>query len=134
VNKKVVRPARKPKPRATPRRKPRPKPRATKRARTTKKALTTRKALTKRRPPIDREAVAALESDVRRLRVARRRLEQRLTAAVQEIGMLRQFELRAQMLESQVAGRDAELARLRAENAERLGGASIVSTPAGASN
>ena len=60
---------------------------------------------------------------MRRLRSARRRLEQRLTAAVQEIGMLRTFEMRAQMLENELAKRDVELSRLRAEMSERPGGA-----------
>ena len=83
-----------------------------------------------RRPPIDREALATAEAEIRRLRSTRRRLEQRLTAAVQEIGTLRTFELRAQMLENELAKRDLELSRLRAENADRLGGASIVSAPA----
>ena len=83
-----------------------------------------------RRPPIDREALATAEAEIRRLRSTRRRLEQRLTAAVQEIGTLRTFELRAQMLENELAKRDIELSRLRAESGDRLGGASIVSTPA----
>jgi hypothetical protein len=47
--------------------------------------------------------IAELEREVRRLRSARGRLERRLTAAVQEIGMLRQFEVRAQMLENELA-------------------------------
>jgi lipopolysaccharide biosynthesis protein len=73
---------------------------------------------------------------VQRLRRAQSRLERRLTAAVQEIGMLRQFEMRAQALESELARRAAEIAELRREREERsrkagnpLGGASIVSTP-----
>jgi len=76
------------------------------------------------------EVVASLERDVRRLRSARRQLERRLTAAVQEIGTIRQFEIRAQVLESELAKRDAEIDRLRTEREEQLGGtASIVSTP-----
>jgi len=75
------------------------------------------------------EVVASLEHDVRRLRSARRQLEKRLTAAVQEIGTIRQFEIRAQVLESELAKRDAEIGRLRTEREEQLGGASIVSTP-----
>ncbi len=50
--------------------------------------------------------------------------------------MLRQFEMRAQALEAEVARRDAEIAELRRERDERsrkaenlLGGASISSTP-----
>ena len=93
----------------------------------TKKPRVTKAARSKRQPSIDRARVAALESEVRRLRSARTRLEHRLTAVVQEIGMLRQWELRASMLES-------ELARLREEATDRLGGASIVSAPNGASN
>ena len=88
----------------------------------------------KRAPRIDREALAEREREVRRLRAARRKLEERLTAAVQEIGTLRHYEIRAQMLENELASRDAELARLRAQASDRLGGASIVSAPAGASN
>src|SRR5207244_10372638 len=105
------------------------------RAKRARAATTTKKkplaARAKRRPkPLDREALAAAEAEVRRLRSTRRRLEQRLTAAVQEIGTLRTFELRAQMLENELAKRDGELSRLRAEMSDRLGGASIVSAPA----
>lgn len=85
---------------------------------------------------LDRQAFEALQKQVRRLRSARSRLERRLTAAVQEIGMLRQFELRVQMLEADLARRDQEIARLRREGEERAregesrpGGASIVSAP-----
>jgi chromosome segregation ATPase len=70
----------------------------------------------------DRPAIAELEREIRRLRAARSHLERRLTAAVQEIGTLRQFELRAQALE-------AELASVRGEHDGRLGGAMIVSAP-----
>ena len=94
------------------------------------KRKTPPKRIAPRRPPIDREALATAEAEIRRLRSTRRRLEQRLTAAVQEIGTLRTFELRAQMLENELAKRDIELSRLRAESGDRLGGASIVSTPA----
>jgi len=104
---------------------------AAKKKRPAKKATKKRVAApAKARSAIDREALAAAEGEVRRLRAARRRLEQRLTAAVQEIGTLRTFELRAQMLENELAKRDAELSRLRTEISDRLGGASIVSTPA----
>jgi hypothetical protein len=65
---------------------------------------------------------------VRSLQSARRRLERQLIAAVQEIGLLRQFEKRAAALETEVARRDAEIVRLRGELDVRLGGASIVST------
>lgn len=89
-----------------------------------------------RQPRLDREALADFEKQVRRLRAARRTLERQLTTAVQEIGTLRQFELRATMLEAELEKRTAELARLRSESEERvrdlelrLGGASIVSTP-----
>jgi hypothetical protein len=94
------------------------------------KRKTPQKRSAPRRPPIDRGALATAEAEIRRLRSTRRRLEQRLTAAVQEIGTLRTFELRAQMLENELAKRDIELSRLRAESGDRLGGASIVSTPA----
>ena len=84
----------------------------------------------------DRKPGSALEREVQRLRRAQSRLERRLTAAVQEIGMLRQFEMRAQALESELARRAAEIAELRREREERsrkagnpLGGASIASTP-----
>jgi len=63
------------------------------------------------------------------LRMARGKLEHRLTAAVQEIGTLRHFELRVQALERQLQARDAEISRLRQEGEERLSGASIVATP-----
>ena len=68
-----------------------PPPRAEARA-GAEKAKRTRRA--KPTVPTDRKAIAALEREIRRLRLARGRLERRLTAAVQEIGMLRQFELR----------------------------------------
>ena len=106
----------------------RPRPKRARAATTKKKPVAARAK--PRAKPIDREALAAAEAEVRRLRSTRRRLEQRLTAAVQEIGTLRTFELRAQMLENELAKRDLELSRLRAENADRLGGASIVSAPA----
>lgn len=51
----------------------------------------------------DRRGIAELEREIRSLRSARSYLERRLTAAVQEIGMLRQFELRAQALETELA-------------------------------
>ena len=80
-------------------------------------------------PPLDHRAVEALEKQVRSLRMARGKLEHRLTAAVQEIGTLRHFELRVQALERQLQARDAEISRLRQEGEERLSGASIVATP-----
>jgi|SRR5882724_11247245 len=95
-----------------------------------KRPTAKRKRAAARAQPIDREALAAAETEVRRLRATRRRLEQRLVAAVQEIGTLRTFELRAQMLENELAKREGELSRLRAEMSDRLGGASIVSAPA----
>ena len=114
--------------RNTARKKPAPKKTAPKKV-APKKIAPRKKRPAARRPPVDRDALAALESEVRSLRSARRRLEQQLTEAVQEIGMLRQFELRAQMFENELAKRDHEVARLREELAERLGGASIVSAP-----
>ena len=80
-----------------------------------------------RKAPLDRQAVEALEREVRRLRRARGKLERRLTAAVQEIGTLRHSERRVQILERQLQARDEEISRLRHESDERLGGASIVS-------
>jgi hypothetical protein len=79
--------------------------------------------------PLGRQAVEALERKVRRLRLVRGKLERRLTEAVQEIGTLRQFELRVQILERQLRARDEEISRLRHESDERSGGASIVSAP-----
>ena len=63
------------------------------------------------------------------MRMARGKLEQRLTAAVQEIGTLRHFELRVKILERELEARDEELSRLRSQGDERLGGASIVAAP-----
>jgi hypothetical protein len=84
----------------------------------------------------DHKSASALEREVHRLRQARGRLERRLTAAVQEIGVLRQFDTRVQALEAEVARRDAEIAELRRERNERsreagipLGEGSIPSTP-----
>jgi hypothetical protein len=79
--------------------------------------------------PLDRLAVEALERQVRSLRMARGKLERRLTAAVQEIGTLRHFELRVQILERQLQARDEEISHLRHQGDERLGGASIVGAP-----
>ena len=66
------------------------------------------------KPPVDAaEAIRALQRKVRRLGSARRILEKRLTAAVQEIGALRQFELRALMLEDELRKRDSEIESIR---------------------
>jgi len=77
-----------------------------------------------------------LERELRRLRAARAKLERRLTAAVQEIGTLRQWEIRATMLEGQLQKREQELVRLRQESEERirelqsrLGGAAAAPAP-----
>jgi hypothetical protein len=85
---------------------------------------------------LDSKTALALEREVRRLRLARSRLERRLTATVQEIGMLRQFEIRARRLEAELARRDVEIERLRRERDERsreieirAAGASLPSTP-----
>ncbi len=76
------------------------------------------------KPPVDpREALHKLELKIRRLATARRKLEKRLTAAVQEIGTLRTFELRAAMLEAELGKRDAELAQLRSNGSGHLTGA-----------
>ncbi len=95
-----------------------------------------RKKAAPRRARHDRQAWDALEREVRRLRAARARLERRLIAAVQEIGSLRQFEQRTQMLEAELARRDQEIAQRRREGEghggeveERLGGTSNVSAP-----
>jgi chromosome segregation ATPase len=93
--------------------------RAAKRARP-KAAVKPKRAAKPARAAAGRKTIAALEAEVRRLRMARGKLEHRLTAAVQEIGTLRQFEVRAQALER-------ELAAMREELSQRLGGASIVS-------
>jgi hypothetical protein len=85
-----------------------------------KKSRRARKA-----PPLDRRAVEALERQVRSLRMARGKLEHRLTAAVQEIGTLRQFELRVRILERQLQARDEEISRLRHPGDEPLVGVSI---------
>ena len=83
---------------------------------------------TKRRKPaaprIGREAVDLLERKVRRLRSARARLELRLTEAVQEIGTLRQFELRARTLEGALRKREEDLAAVRRELESLLDGRS----------
>jgi hypothetical protein len=71
------------------------------------------------RTPISRSVApptsdtAAVERELRRLRRARSRLERQLTAAVQEIGILRQYEWRTAALEKEVRRRDDEIARLR---------------------
>jgi hypothetical protein len=134
VKKKIARAKRRTKPstkaRPAPRRtKPKAKPRIVAKKKISRPTRAAEAALLAR-VAADREMIATLESEVRRLRSARRRLEQRLTAAVQEIGSLRQWELRAQMFENEVAKRDREISRLHAELADRLGGASIVSAPA----
>jgi predicted nucleic acid-binding Zn-ribbon protein len=107
--------------------------RAPKRAQAPRKTKRTKRA--KSTASADRKAIAALEREIRRLRLARGRLERSLTAAVQEIGMLRQFEIRAQALEAELSRRDGLIAELRRERDERvreidgLGGTSIASTP-----
>jgi hypothetical protein len=73
----------------------------------------------KRKVRSGRKPGSALEREVHRLRQARGRLERRLTEAVQEIGMLRQFETRVQALQAEVGRRDAEIAELRRERDER---------------
>ena len=77
-----------------------------------------RKVLRAKPPAVDLEGlIRALERKVRRVADARRRLEKRLIAAVQEIGSLRHFELRATQLEEDLRKREAELAGLRANGA-----------------
>ena len=121
--------------RPRPKRRLKPTPRgASTRPRRPKKG---RRATTaKREVRSDRKPGSALEREVQRLRRAQSRLERRLTAAVQEIGTLRQFEMRAQALESELARRDAEITKLHREREERsrkagspLGDASISSAP-----
>jgi hypothetical protein len=63
------------------------------------------------------------------LRLARGKLEHRLTAAVQEIGTLRHFELRVQVLERALQARDEEISRLRNQGDDRSGVGSIVAAP-----
>jgi hypothetical protein len=136
VKKKIARPrkARATKKRSTKKARAAKRPRATSAFAKQKQRAAKKRPPAKRAPSIDRGVVTEVERGMRRLRAARRRLEERLTAAVQEIGTLRQYERRAQMLESELAAKDAEIARLREQATERLGGASIVSAPAGASN
>jgi hypothetical protein len=122
--------------RRTPKRKkPNPRPRL-KRVKSAKAAKRVKGAKLAQRVSLDRKTALALEREVRRLRLARGRLERRLTATVQEIGMLRQFEIRARGLEAELARRDAEIEQLRRECDERLretelrtAGASSTSTP-----
>jgi DNA-binding XRE family transcriptional regulator len=123
--------------RRTPKRKPKPNPRPRlKRVKSAKAAKRVKRAKLAQRVSLDRKTALALEREVRRLRLARGRLERRLTATVQEIGMLRQFEIRARGLEAELARRDAEIEQLRRERDERLreteiriAGASSASTP-----
>ncbi len=65
------------------------------------------------------------ERELRRLRSARAKLERRLTAAVQEIGTLRQWEVRATMLEGQLQKSQARIRELES----RLGGDMAASPP-----
>lgn len=58
--------------------------------------------------------------EIRRLRSQRARLEKRLTAVVQEIGILRQYEMRARMLEAEVERKKVEIGALRHEYEERI--------------
>jgi predicted RNase H-like nuclease (RuvC/YqgF family) len=102
----------KPAPRRTA--KPAKRPNKTKRA-----TPATRVKAGKSRSRPARKSASALEREVHRLRQARGRLERRLTAAVQEIGVLRQLDARVQALEAEVARRDAEIAELRRDLGER---------------
>ena len=70
-------------------------------------------------------AAADPAREIRRLQTARRNLERQLTAAVQEIGILRQWEVRARLLESEIEKREAKVRELE----ERLGGADLVRQP-----
>lgn len=79
------------------------------------------------RGPIRRAAASPavtprIERELSRLRNVRSRLERRLTALVQEIGLLRQFEIRTRILEGEVQKRDQELAALRRQQAEKESG------------
>ncbi|MGH7856440.1 MAG: hypothetical protein ACREQY_03850 [Candidatus Binatia bacterium] len=65
-------------------------------------------------------AAGEAEAELRRLQSARRKLERQLTAAVQEIGLLRQYETRARFLEAEVQKRDAQLADLRRQYEARI--------------
>ncbi len=132
-------PKRKPKPNRRPRLKRVKSAKAAKRVKRSKRAKGVQRVkgpkLAQRVSPPDRKTALALEREVRRLRRARGRLERRLTATVQEIGMLRQFEIRTRGLEAELARRDAEIEQLRRERDERLreteiriAGASIAST------
>ena len=99
---------------------------ARRKPRRTTRGRSAAKARRKARPRPDREA---LEKTVKRLRAARAGLEHRLTAAVQEIGMLRQFELRTQVLEAELRKREADLLTARRELEARRAGATVVSAP-----
>ena len=65
------------------------------------------------------KTAAPPSAEVRKLRSARRNLEKQLTAAVQEIGLLRQYELKTKILESELEKRTAEVEELRRRAAER---------------
>ncbi len=69
------------------------------------------------------------QKELRRLRSARNSLERRLTAAVQEIGLCRQYEVRARMLENELGELRARSEQRIRELESRLNGASIVATP-----
>jgi hypothetical protein len=97
------------------------KPRRATRAVTRKRRVPASKGATAPRRP--QETLEALARRIRRLGAVRARLERRLTEAVQEIGMLRRFELRARELEGELEKREEELATARRELALLLPGA-----------
>jgi chromosome segregation ATPase len=96
---------------------------------TRRRRIRRRRSAKQRPAPKRTTARTGALDQVARLQAARRRLERRLVAAVQEIGMLRQYELRVAALEAEIQKRDADLADLkgRYESLEsRLGGAAVV--------
>jgi hypothetical protein len=74
----------------------------------------------RRRAPAAATASVDLEREIARLRSTRSRLERRLTAMVKEIGLLRQYEMRARFLEAEVQKRDQQIAELRHQYEQRI--------------
>src|SRR6516225_8707051 len=83
--------------------KPTPRHTAKRPKKTSRASKATRAKAATRKVRSDRKPGSALEREVHRLRQARGRLERRLTEAVQEIGTLRQFEIRVQALQAEIA-------------------------------
>lgn len=90
----------------------------TKRAR--KKPALRKKPKPARREVASPPAPSSAQREITRLQNVRSRLERRLTALVQEIGYLRQYEMRTRILEAELKKRDQELETLRRQNEERI--------------